>query len=294
MSEDQAEIAVIGGTGVYGLEGLENAKTLEINTPFGKPSSPIVIGTLSGIKVAFLARHDTTHRLLPSEIPFRANVFALKLLGVKYVLSFGACGSLREEMKPQDIVVVDQFIDRTKARKDTFFEGGIIAHIAFGEPVDKTFADLAYETIKELNLENVVAHHGGTYVCIEGPAFSTKAESNMYRQWGGSVIGMTAIPESKLVREAEMAYVCVALVTDFDCWHPDHDQVTVEMVVKTLKKNGESAQLIVKNIIKRVAETHFSSPAHHALQHSILTPRHHIPDQVYQRLEPIIGKYLKN
>eukprot|EP01102_Stenamoeba_stenopodia_P003725 TRINITY_DN13880_c0_g1_i1.p2 TRINITY_DN13880_c0_g1~~TRINITY_DN13880_c0_g1_i1.p2 ORF type:complete len:342 (-),score=104.12 TRINITY_DN13880_c0_g1_i1:113-1012(-) len=288
--EVNVEIAIIGGTGVYGVEGLTDVKELDLDTPFGKPSSLIRIGKIDGVSVAFLARHDVTHRLAPSEVPYQANIYALKMIGVKYILAFGATGSLREEVKPLDIVLVDQFIDRTKSRKDTFFGNGVIAHISFGTPVCETLKGIVKKALDEIKFaEGVVVHNSGTYICMEGLAFSTKAESNMYRMWGGTVIGMTALPEAKLAREAEIAYCTVALATDYDCWHPDHDQVTVEMVIKNLKQNGVHAQDIVKGFVKKLSESPFESAAHNALQYAILT--HHISDENKERLKYIIGKY---
>lgn len=289
-SDVTVEIAFIGGTGVYGVEGLTDVQELDLDTPFGKPSSKIRVGKLEGVPVAFLARHDVNHRLLPAEVPYRANIYALKSIGVKYIIAFGATGSLREEVRPLDIVLVDQFFDRTKARADTFFGNGVIAHISLGNPVCEKLKDLVKDAIGEIKLkEGVTLHESGTYICIEGPAFSTKAESNAFRLWGGTVIGMTGVPEFKLAREAEIAYASIALVTDYDCWHPDHDAVTVEMVVKNLKQNGEHAQAITKTVVKKLAANKFESSAHSALQFAILT--HHISDENKQCLGPIIAKY---
>jgi len=293
MTETQAILGFIGGTGIYGVVGLEKIAELDIDTPFGKPSSKVIIGEIQSVKVAFIARHDTNHRLLPSEIPFRANIYALKLLGVQYLLSFGACGSLREDVKPLDIVLADQFIDKTSNRLQTFFGEGIIGHVSFGDPVCSTFKKLIHEALKNtLESEETRIHENGTYVCIEGPGFSSRAESRMYQQWGGSVVGMTAIPEAKLAREAELAYVCVALVTDFDCWHPDHENVTVDMVVKNLSKNGANAQKIVQQVAKIIGTNQFTSRAHNSLQHAILTPQHHIPPQTLLKLSAIVSKYV--
>jgi len=234
------EIAVIGGSGIYKVEGLSDVRELDILTPFGKTSSKIFVGSLGSTKMAFLARHDTTHRLLPTEIPFQANIYALKMIGVKYLLSFGACGSLKEEIRPLDVVVIDQFIDNTKTRPQTFFGGGIIAHVAMGDPVCPIFSNFVINALEKVKRPESKLHPEGTYVCIEGPSFSTKAESQVYRSWNGSVIGMTASTEAKLAREAEIAYACVALVTDYDCWHTDHEHVTVELVLNNLKKKWGS------------------------------------------------------
>eukprot|EP01100_Stratorugosa_tubuloviscum_P002013 TRINITY_DN145_c2_g1_i1.p1 TRINITY_DN145_c2_g1~~TRINITY_DN145_c2_g1_i1.p1 ORF type:complete len:294 (+),score=156.82 TRINITY_DN145_c2_g1_i1:122-1003(+) len=286
-----AEIGIIGGTGVYGVNGLEETTDIQIETPFGTPSSPIRIGKLSGITVAFLARHGIGHRLSPSEIPFRANIYALKKLGVKYLLSLSAVGSLQEQFAPLDIVLIDQFIDRTKARQDTFFGNGVVAHVSMAEPACPIFRDLIVNSVKQIKLEGKL-HSGGTYICIEGPAFSSKAESNFYRIIQGHVIGMTAVPEIKLAHEAEIAYACVAFVTDYDCWHPDHDSVTVEMVIKTLHKNGEQAQEIVKAVVAKLAASPFTSKAHSACQFSIMTPAANISQENKQILAPIISKYI--
>lgn len=288
---DKAEIGIIGGTGVYGIDGLEAKEELVVPTPYGLPSSKIIVGTLDGVKVAFLARHDTNHRLTPSEIPFRANIYALKLLGVKYILSFGAVGSLREELKPLDVVLVDQYIDKTKLRCETFFGEGIIAHVSLAEPVCHKFKSLVKEAAESIKLPGVIIHEKGTYICIEGPGFSSKSESHYYRTIGGSVIGMTACPEIKLAREAEIAYALVALVTDYDCWHPDHGNVTVEMVVKTLHANGNNAKLIVKQVVNKLKDNKFASDAHNSLRDAILTHQHNIPPTTYEKLKPIISKY---
>jgi len=293
MTEAKAILGFIGGTGIYKVDGVEKIEELDMDTPFGKPSSKVIIGEIHSVRIAFIARHDTNHRLLPSEIPFRANIYALKLLGVQYLVSFGACGSLKEDLKPLDILLVDQFIDRTSTRSSTFFGEGIIGHVSFGDPVCSIFKGLVYDVLKNnLQTEETSIHNKGTYVCIEGPAFSSRAESNMYRLWGGSVVGMTAIPEAKLAREAEMSYICVALITDYDCWHPGHDNVTVEMVVKNLTKNALNAQKIVQHVAKIISTNKFSSKSHSSLEHAILTPHRHIPAQTLIKLSAIIAKYL--
>jgi 5'-methylthioadenosine phosphorylase len=290
----QAEIGVIGGSGVYGVQGMIDIQEIDLDTPFGKPSCKLMVGTVEGVVIAFIARHDTTHRLLPNEVPYAANIYALKTLGVKYILAFTAVGSLREDYKPSDIVLVDQYIDRTFSRKPTFFSDGIIVHIPFGDPVCHTFKSIVKEALEPLKAANTTIHEEGTLVVIEGPAFSTRAESNMHRLWGASVVGMTAIPEAKLAREAEIAYVSVALVTDYDCWHPDHDAVTVEMVMNNLKTNGLNAQKAVVEVVKKIKDNRFVSKAHSALRDSILTPIDHIPEKTKTKLAPIIGKYLTN
>jgi len=288
------EIAVVGGSGIYKVDGLTDIRDFDVTTPFGKTSSKIFVGVLGTTRIAFLARHDTTHRLLPSEIPFRANVYALKMLGVKYLLSFGACGSLKEDIRPQDVVMVDQFIDNTKLRSQTFFGEGIIAHVSMGDPICPVFTEVVRQAVEKVKQPESKLHTTGTYVCIEGPSFSTKAESQMYRSWNGSVIGMTACTEAKLAREAEISYACVALVTDFDCWHPDHDHVTVEMVMKNLKQNGDLAQALVKELATSFNSSNLApSKAHSALSCAILTPVHHIPDHLKRSLKFIIGKYVQ-
>eukprot|EP01113_Clastostelium_recurvatum_P033842 TRINITY_DN4521_c0_g1_i3.p1 TRINITY_DN4521_c0_g1~~TRINITY_DN4521_c0_g1_i3.p1 ORF type:complete len:310 (+),score=84.54 TRINITY_DN4521_c0_g1_i3:26-931(+) len=295
--EDTAIIGIIGGTGVYNLAGLSNTREIEVSTPFGAPSSHVHLGTLDGVKIAFIARHGVGHRLIPSEVPFRANIYALKSLGVQYLLSFGACGSLQEDLRPLDIVLVDQFLDRTKGiRHHTFFGEGVVAHVPMGEPVCSSFVDAIDSAVKESDselLKGLRVHRGGTYVCMEGPAFSTKAESNMYRMLGGSVIGMTGIPEALLAREAEIAYAMVALVTDYDCWHPNHADVTVDMVMATLKQNSATAQALVAEVIRRVGKAPFESAAHSALKYAILTPTDRIGDDTKTRLHHIISKYLQ-
>jgi len=288
------EFAVIGGSGVYKVDGLTDITELDIETPFGKTSSKIFIGVLNNKKIAFIARHDVTHRYLPTEIPFKANIYALKMIGVKYILSFGACGSLKEEVHPLDVVLVDQFVDNTKLRSQTFFGDGIIAHVAMGEPICPVFTKVVRGALEKAKRQGTTIHDSGTYVCIEGPQFSTKGESELYRSsmYNGSVIGMTAVTEAKLAREAEIAYSCVALVTDYDCWHKDHESVTVELVLRNLRQNGDLAQALVKQL----ATVDFTqipvSKAHSALSCVILTHKYHIPQTVKENLKYIIGKYV--
>lgn len=251
----QAKIGIIGGSGLYKMEALTDVEEVQIKTPFGDPSDALIVGSLEGERVAFLARHGRNHHLIPSELPFRANIYAMKSLGVEYLISASAVGSLKEEAKPLDMVVPDQFIDRTKNRVSTFFGNGIVAHIGFGDPVCGALAGVLGDAIASLNLPDVTLHRQGTYVCMEGPAFSTKAESNLYRSWGGTVIGMTNLPEAKLAREAEIAYATLALVTDYDCWHPEHDSVTVEMIIGNLHKNASNAQSVIKETVKRLSQS---------------------------------------
>ena len=288
----QAQIGVIGGSGLYKMDALTDVEEIEIDTPFGKPSDALIIGKIEGTQVAFLPRHNRNHTLLPSELPFRANIYAMKKLGVEYIISASAVGSLKEEVKPLDMVVPDQFIDRTKNRISTFFGEGIVAHIAFGDPICNNLADILASAIASLNLPEVTLHRGGTYVCMEGPAFSTKAESNLYRSWDATVIGMTNLTEAKLAREAEIAYTTLALVTDYDCWHSDHDSVTVEMVVANLQKNAVNAQKVIQETVKRISKNPPESEAHSALKYAIFTPLNQAPAQTMEKLKVLLQKYL--
>jgi 5'-methylthioadenosine phosphorylase len=287
-----AQIGIIGGSGLYKMEALKDVESLELQTPFGTPSDAVVLGTLAGTRVAFLARHGRSHTLLPMELPFPANIYAMKQLGVKYLISASAVGSLKAEAKPLDMVVPDQFIDRTKNRISTFFGEGIVAHIAFGEPICKNLAGVLADAIASLNLTDVTLHRGGTYVCMEGPAFSTKAESNLYRSWDATVIGMTSLPEAKLAREAEIAYATLALVTDYDCWHPDHDSVTVDMVIANLQRNAVNAQKVIEETVKRLSENPPVSDAHSALKYAILTNLANAPTATKDKLAFLLQKYL--
>jgi 5'-methylthioadenosine phosphorylase len=288
----KVEIGIIGGSGLYKMEALKDVKEIAVETPFGSPSDALIVGTLEGTPVAFLPRHGRHHNLLPSELPFRANIYAMKQLGVKYLISASAVGSLKQEVKPLDMVVPDQFIDRTKNRISTFFGEGIVAHIAFGDPVCSQLAQILSDAVASLELPDVNLHRGGTYVCMEGPAFSTKAESNLYRSWEATVIGMTNLPEAKLAREAEIAYATLALATDYDCWHPDHDHVTVEMVVANLQRNAINAQKVIQETVKRLSNNPFISSAHSALQNSILTPLDRVPTATKNKLALLLEKYI--
>lgn len=288
----QAKIGIIGGSGLYKMEALKEVQELEIDTPFGKPSDAIILGKLDGTPVAFLARHGRNHHLLPSDLPFRANIYAMKSLGVEYLISASAVGSLQQEAKPLDMVIPDQFIDRTKNRISTFFGEGIVGHITFGDPVCGQLSQVLGDAVASLNLSEVNLHRGGTYVCMEGPAFSTKAESNLYRSWGAKIIGMTNLPEAKLAREAEIAYATLALVTDYDCWHPDHDSVTVEMIIGNLTKNAVNAQQVIQETVKRLTANPPHSEAHSALKYAILTPLDKVPVATKERLELLLKKYL--
>lgn len=288
----QAKIGIIGGSGLYKMDALKDIEEVRIDTPFGEPSDALILGTLEETRVAFLSRHNRHHTLLPSEVPFRANIYAMKSLGVEYLISASAVGSLKEEVKPLDMVVVDQFIDRTKNRISTFFGEGIVAHITFGDPVCNQLAGVLADAIASLNLANVTLHRGGTYVCMEGPAFSTKAESHLYRSWGATVIGMTNLPEAKLAREAEIAYATLALATDYDCWHSDHDSVTVEMVIANLQRNAVNAQKVIQETVRRLTENPPVSEAHTALKYAILTSLDQVPQATKNKLELLLKKYL--
>ncbi|MBF2014252.1 MAG: S-methyl-5'-thioadenosine phosphorylase [Rivularia sp. T60_A2020_040] len=288
----QAQIGVIGGSGLYKMDALKDVEEIEIDTPFGKPSDALIVGKLEDTKVVFLPRHNRNHTLLPSELPFRANIYAMKQLGVKYIISASAVGSLKEEVKPLDMIVPNQFIDRTKNRISTFFGEGIVAHITFGDPICHNLAGVLADAIDSLNLPDVILHRGGTYVCMEGPAFSTKAESHLYRSWDATVIGMTNLTEAKLAREAEIAYATLALATDYDCWHPDHDSVTVEMVVANLQKNAVNAQKVIQETVRRLNENAPESDAHSALKYAILTPLDKVPAPTKEKLGLLLQKYL--
>ncbi|MCU0517392.1 MAG: S-methyl-5'-thioadenosine phosphorylase [Oscillatoria sp. Prado101] len=288
----QVKIGIIGGSGLYKMDALKDVGEVRVDTPFGPPSDNLILGTLEGTRVAFLARHGRNHAFLPTELPFRANIYAMKSLGVEYLISASAVGSLKEEVKPLDMVVPDQFIDRTKNRVSTFFGDGIVAHIAFGDPVCHRLADLLAVAVESLQLSDITLHRGGTYVCMEGPAFSTKAESNLYRSWGASVIGMTNLTEAKLAREAEIAYATLALVTDYDCWHPDHDSVTVDMVLANLQRNGVNAQKVIQETVRLLNQNPPASDAHSALKYAILTPLDKVPEATKEKLALLLRKYL--
>jgi 5'-methylthioadenosine phosphorylase len=287
-----AKIGIIGGSGLYKMEALKDIQEVAFETPFGKPSDALMVGQLSGVPVAFLARHGRNHHLTPTEIPFRANIHAMKQLGVEYIISASAVGSLQAEVKPLDLLVPDQFIDRTRNRISTFFGEGIVAHIGFGHPICPALAQVLQDAITSLNLPEITLHTQGTYVCMEGPAFSTLAESNLYRSWGGTVIGMTNLPEAKLAREAEIAYATLALVTDYDCWHPDHDHVTVEMILDNLHRNAINAQQVIQETVRRLTENPPLSKAHNALKYAILTPLAQAPAATKEKLGLFLQKYL--
>jgi 5'-methylthioadenosine phosphorylase len=282
------EIGIIGGSGLYDMEGLADRQEVTIETPFGAPSGPYVTATLRGRRVAFLARHGAGHRLLPGELNFRANIFGFKLLGVERILSASAVGSLREDYRPLDIVVPDQFFDRTRGRISTFFGGGLVAHVGFAHPVCGELAGIAIDSARAVGAR---VHGSGTYVCMEGPAFSTLAESKAYRSWGFDIIGMTNLQEAKLAREAEICYTTIALVTDYDCWHPEHDSVTVEMIVANLVQNATTAQQIIAEAVGRAPAAR-GCGCGRALAHAIITRPEHVPADLKRALAPLIGKYL--
>ena len=285
----QATIGVIGGSGLYAMEGLEAVERVELTTPFGAPSDAYVIGTIGEQRVAFLPRHGMGHRLTPSEVPSRANIYGFKQLGVRYLISVSAVGSLREEYVPGHVVIPDQLFDRTKGiRPATFFGDGLVVHVAFDKPFDRQLSVLLEQAAREAG---ATVHRGGTYVCMEGPQFSTLAESEENRRRGHDLIGMTALPETKLAREAEIAYATLALVTDYDCWHPGHDAVTVEMVVKVLQSNAVLAQEIIRQVVPLIGSG-FDSPAHHALATAIITDRSVIPPEKLHQVELLVGRYL--
>ena len=286
----KSNIGIIGGSGLYQMPELENVREIEVDTPFGKPSDAFIIGELDGVTVAFLPRHARGHKFTPSELPYRANIYAMKLLGVEYILSVSAVGSLQEQYVPTDFVIPDQFFDRTIARtlESTFFGEGIVGHVTFAHPVCSELGDIIEASC---NSVGVKTHRGGTYICMEGPAFSTKAESNVYRQWGMDIIGMTNLQEAKLAREAEIAYATMALVTDYDCWHEGHDDVTGDMVIEYLNKNVRNAQLVLKDAVKRVAAKQTPNQYAGATKNAIFTASEHWPEATAKKLDAIIGKY---
>lgn len=284
-----AQIGIIGGSGLYQMEGLTQIEERVVETPFGSPSGKYVLGTLEGKRVAFLARHGAGHRILPGELNFRANVFGLKLLGVEFILSASAVGSLREDIHPLDIVIPDQFIDRTRGRVSTFFGRGLAAHVGFADPFCRILSDRLLEAGKAAG---ATMRKGGTYLCIEGPQFSTLAESHLYRSWGCHIIGMTNLQEAKLAREAEICYATLALVTDYDCWHESEEAVTVEAVIANLMKNAETARRIIREAVRRLPFERTCECAS-ALRYAIITQPEHVPEAVKRELAPLMGKYLK-
>ena len=285
-----ATVGIIGGSGLYQIEGISKVKEVAVKTPFGAPSDKFITGELEGVPVVFLPRHGRGHRISPSEINYRANIYGMKKLGVQAIMSVSACGSLKQEYKPMDFVIPDQFMDRTRnGRGDTFFTDGIVAHVGFADPISKEIADILEKSAKKLKVKT---HRGGTYVNMEGPQFSTKAESNLYRSWSMDIIGMTNLTEAKLAREAEISYATLAAVTDYDCWHPSHGSVTLEMVLDYFNKNVANARAILRSAIVEVGKLkHFS--ASQALKFAIMTDPDMIPAKKKKDLEILIGKYIK-
>lgn len=286
----QALIGIIGGSGLYQMDALQNAQELEVDTPYGKPSDVIVTGTVHDIPVAFLARHGRGHRLIPSEVPYRANIYAMKKMGVRYLISMSAVGSLHEDIKPLDMVLPDQFIDLTKRREGTFFGDGAVAHVSMARPICSSVADAIAVAIDEISLTHPIKlHRGGTYVCIEGPQFSTQAESHWYRSMGASIVGMTNMPEAKLAREAQIAYATLAMVTDFDCWHPREANVTADAAIANLMKNAETAQKIAAAAIRIIGKEPQPSIAHDALACALVTQADAMSVETLARLHTVIS-----
>jgi 5'-methylthioadenosine phosphorylase len=285
-----AKIGIIGGSGLYQMPELLDVEEVELDTPFGKPSDAFIVGTLEGERVAFLPRHGRGHSFTPTEVPYRANIYAMKMLGVERILSASAVGSLQERYAPLDMVIPDQFFDRTRARarESTFFGEGIVAHVTFAHPVCGELGDVLEEACK---VTEVKTHRGGTYLCMEGPAFSTKAESEVYRSWNMDVIGMTNLQEAKLAREAEICYATLALVTDYDCWHAGHDDVTIDIVIDYLNKNVRNAQLIMKEAVNRLTKLERNCKCGSALKNAIFTAPHLWPAETRQKLDVIVKKY---
>ena len=283
-----AEIGVIGGSGLYAMGGLTETREIRVKTPFGDPSDAIVVGKLEGKRVAFLARHGRGHRILPSELNFRANIYAMKLLGVQRILSVSAVGSLQEDLRPGEFLIPDQFFDSTKGRKSTFFGNGIVAHVTFDKPTCPELSAVLERVCRE---QKIAVHEKGTYICMEGPQFSTLAEANYHRAMKFSVIGMTNVTEAKLAREAEICYSTIAMITDYDCWHPEHDSVTVEAIIATLNQNASNAQTVLREAIKAISAER-GCKCGSALKHAILTDPKVVPAATKKNLAAIIGKYL--
>jgi 5'-methylthioadenosine phosphorylase len=290
MNDARAQIGIIGGSGLYEMEGFEGVSEIAVETPFGSPSDRVMVGTLEGRAVAFLPRHGRGHRILPGELNFQANIFALKLLGVERILSVSAVGSLKEEYAPLHMLVPDQLVDRTTQRKSTFFGRGLVAHVGFAHPFCASLSDALVAAGRE---SGATCHQGGAYVCIEGPHFSTLAESRLYRSWGMDVVGMTNLQEAKLAREAEICYVTLAMVTDYDCWHPGHDAVTVEQVIGVLTQNSARAKSVLKAAVRRLPTKPRDCYCANALKNALMTPAELVPAETKRDLAPIIGKYFK-
>lgn len=288
----QAKIGVIGGSGLYRIEGMTEVEEVEVDTPFGKPSDLITVGKIEGVSMAFLPRHGRGHRLSPTDLPVRANIWALKSLGVEWVISVSAVGSLREHIAPRDLIIPNQLFDRTKSRVNSFFESGLVVHCAFAEPFCSTLSTLLLEAAQGLG--DVKVHNGGTYVCMEGPLFSTKAESRLYRSWGMDVIGMTALPEAKLAREAELCYATIACATDYDCWHESEASVTVEMVINNLNANVTNAQRILRAVAQKIPSDRATNTCEcpTALASAILTDRTRLTPEIKEKYQLLLGAYV--
>ncbi len=289
MSADNIQVGIIGGSGLYEMQGLSVLEERTVETPFGAPSDPYVLGEVDGVRVAFLSRHGRGHRFTPSEVNYRANIYGFKLLGAHTILSASAVGSMKEDYHPTDIVFPHQFIDRTRHRADTFFGNGIVGHVPFADPICASVSFLMAEAGRSAGAR---VHLGGTYVCMEGPQFSTRAESNLYRSWGADVIGMTNLTEAKLAREAEICYATMALVTDYDCWHPEHDDVSIDQILEYLRQNSAMAQTILRNSIAGAATRTRDCACANALQFALLTDRAAIPEQAKANLSAILSRYL--
>jgi 5'-methylthioadenosine phosphorylase len=284
-----ALVGIIGGSGLYQMEGLSHVVEQQVDTPFGAASDAVVTGQLHGAPVAFIARHGRDHRFLPGEVPYRANIYALKSLGVRYLISVSAVGSLREDIRPLDLVLADQFIDLTQRRANTFFGGGVVAHVSMAHPVCANLTNVLERSFVDASLgDEVRLHRGGTYVCIEGPAFSTYAESQRYRSMGADIIGMTNMPEARLAREAQIAYATLALVTDYDCWHPGQEHVSADLAIGNLRKNVSRAQRVVAAAVRRLFELTPPSQAHTALRSALVTPMERIPAELAERFRPLL------
>ena len=284
----EASVGIIGGSGLYQMDGLTDTRELVLDTPFGSPSDSVIVGSLEGVQVAFLPRHGKGHRIMPTHMPAHANIYALKTLGVEMIISVSAVGSLKEELRPLDIVIPDQLIDRTRQRSSTFFGDGIVAHVGFADPFCPVLSGVLHRSAQAVG---ATVHRGGTCVVMEGPAFSTRAESFMYRSWGADIIGMTALPEAKLAREAEICYATLACITDYDCWHESEEDVTVEMVVANLSKNVATSKDILRSILSDIPSRK-DCLCSDALKDSIITSPDRVPSETRERLQPIVGKYL--
>ncbi len=285
-------VGVIGGSGLYDIEGLQDREEIALDTPFGAPSDAFLTGRLEGARLVFLARHGRGHRYMPSELNFRANIWGLKKLGARHIISISAVGSLREDIAPGHLVAVDQFIDRTRLRPTTFFGEGCVGHVAFADPVEPALRSILLDSARAVG---ATVHDGGTYVCIEGPTFSTRAESELFRSWGADLVGMTNVPEARLAREAELAYATLALCTDYDCWHETHDDVSVEAVLAVMKENVATARRVIKEAVRRLAEAgDVTWPAHQALGNgmAIMTAPHLVPAETRRKLDLLVGRYL--